>query len=88
MKGYSTFPRAPGLEPDNQMVQYHIQHSLGWSYRSAEIQSSYSTATADYAGTVVDKGGSYFSQWYLFEIERDSATGVRIGELRCRNPAR
>ena len=54
MKGYSTFPRAIGLESHNQMVWCHIQdtHWIGEeSYLSVEIQSTYSTPPADSAKT-------------------------------------
>ena len=47
MKRYSAFTTAPALlEPDHQIVLCHIQ-----SYPSAEMQSVYSTAAADWAAT-------------------------------------
>ena len=53
MKEYSTFPKAPGLEPRNQML-YTIKSRtrVEGSYPSTEMQSAYSTAPADWA---VDK---------------------------------
>ena len=55
MKGYSTFPQTPGLKPHNPMVLCHIQHTRWWwrSYSSAEMQSAYSAAPADWAGKSV-----------------------------------
>ena len=41
MNGYSTFPKAPDC-----FVSYP-EHSLGEPYPCAEMQSVYSTATAD-----------------------------------------
>ena len=52
MKEYSAFPKAPALlEPHHQIVSCHIQDTLygGGSYPSAEVQSVYSTAPADWA---------------------------------------
>ena len=52
MKGYSAFPKAPALlEPHHQIVKCHIQDTRwrGGSYPSAEVQSVYSTAPADWA---------------------------------------
>ena len=52
MKGYSAFPKTPALlEPHHQMVLVSYPgHSLGGdSYPSAEKQSVYSTAPADWA---------------------------------------
>ena len=51
MKGYSTFPKAPTLlEPHHQIFNV-ISRTLvgGGSYPSAEKQSVYSTAPADWA---------------------------------------
>ena len=42
MKGYSTFLKAPELEPHYQIILYHIQDTIGESYISADIQSVYS----------------------------------------------
>ena len=50
MKKYSTFLKAPGLQPHHEMVQCHIQDTR-WgkgSYPSAVMQSAYSTAPADW----------------------------------------
>ena len=51
MKGYSAFPKAPALlEPHHQIVYCHIQDTRrGGSYPSAEEESVYSTAPADWA---------------------------------------
>ena len=52
IKGYSTFPKAPALlEPHHQIIYCHIQDTRwgGGSYPSAEKQSVYSTAPADWA---------------------------------------
>ena len=52
MKGYTAFLKTPALlEPHNQIVWCHIQDtSWMWgSYPSAEKQSVYSTAPADWA---------------------------------------
>ena len=51
MKGYSTFPKVAALmKPYHQIVLCHIQDTyLGESYPSAEKQSVYSTAPADWA---------------------------------------
>ena len=52
MKGYSAFPKVPALlEPHQQIVYCHIQDTR-WrvgSYPSAEKQSVYSIAPADWA---------------------------------------
>ena len=50
MKRYSAFPKAPALpESHHQIVYRHIQDtSWGGSYPSAEKQSVYSTAPADW----------------------------------------
>ena len=51
IKGYSSFTKAPALlEPHHQIVWCHIQDThWGRSYPSAEKQSVYSTAPADWA---------------------------------------
>ena len=52
MKGYSTLPKAPGLEPCHQMQFNVISKTLigkGGSYPTAEVQSVYSTALAVWA---------------------------------------
>ena len=51
MNEHSTLPKAPGLEPPHQMVEYHIHNSLErWgSYPSVEMQLVYLTAPADRA---------------------------------------
>ena len=51
MKGYSAFPKAPALlQPHHLMFSVISRHSLGGgSYPSAEVQSVYSTAAADWA---------------------------------------
>ena len=51
IKGYSVFPKAPALlEPHHQIVKYHIMTLVGvGDYPSAEKQSVYSTASADWA---------------------------------------
>ena len=56
MKKYSTFPKAPVLlEPHHQIVKCHIQDPLWWSFPSAEKQSVYSTAPANWEmGVEVD----------------------------------
>ena len=50
MNGYSAFPKAPSLpEPYHQIVFVIPGHSLEWGlYLSAEKQSMYSTAPADW----------------------------------------
>ena len=47
MKGYSAFPKAQ-TSPSDCFVSY-LGHSLGGSYPSAEKQSVYSTAPANWA---------------------------------------
>ena len=57
MKEYSAFPKAPALlEPHHQIVLGHIQDTCWrWgSYPSAEKQSVYSTAPADWAIIHID----------------------------------
>ena len=57
-KGYLTFPIAPALkEPHHQIIQCYIQDArFEWvSYPSAEKQSVYSTASADWAKTYLKK---------------------------------
>ena len=50
MKGYTTFLKAPRLEPRHQIVCVISGHSLGESsYRSEEMQPVYSRAPADSA---------------------------------------
>ena len=51
----SVFPKAPPLMgPHHQILLCHIQETYcGWSYPSAELQSVYSTAPADWASTHV-----------------------------------
>ena len=51
MKGYSALPKPPALlEPHHQTVECHIQGTRsGVSYPSAEVESVYSTAPADWA---------------------------------------
>ena len=50
MKEYSAFLKDPvSLEPHHQIVLCHTGHSLGGSYPSAEVQSVYSAAPADWA---------------------------------------
>ena len=51
MKGYSVFPKASAsMEPHQQIVQCHIHDSHGGvSYLSAETQSVYFIAPADWA---------------------------------------
>ena len=51
IKGCSAFPKAPALlEPQHQIIVSYPGHSLGrGSYPSAEVQSVYSTAPADWA---------------------------------------
>ena len=49
-KGCSAFPKIPALlETHHQIVQCHIQDACwgGESYRSAELQSVYSTSLAN-----------------------------------------
>ena len=55
IKGYSTFPKAPditGTSPSDCLVP-NLGHSLGVSYPSAEVQSVYSTATANWVSVCV-----------------------------------
>ena len=50
-KGYSTFPKAPGLET-YQQIQFSVITKIlrgGRSYPTAEVQSASSTAPADRA---------------------------------------
>ena len=58
IKEYSTFPKVPALlkfSPSDCLVSYP-EHSLGDSYPSAEMQSVYSAAPADWAnGIMVNK---------------------------------
>ena len=51
IKGCSAFPKAPALqEPNHKIVQCYIQDTrCGESYLTAEMQSVYSTAPADWA---------------------------------------
>ena len=51
MKRCSIFPKAPALlEPHHQTVKCHIKNTCwGGGYPSAEVQSLYSTAPADWA---------------------------------------
>ena len=51
MRGCSAFPKAPAsLVPHHQIVYCHKQDThWGGSYPSAEVQSVYSTAPADWA---------------------------------------
>ena len=53
MKGYSALPKAPALlELHHQIIVCHIQDTRwGVSYPSAEVQSVYSTASADWANS-------------------------------------
>ena len=69
MMGYSAFPKAPALlKPHPQIVLCHIQDTrfLGGqgSYPSAEVQTVYSTAPADYATYV----------WTLMGMSQSSKT--------------
>ena len=53
MKGYWTFPQSSiitGTSPSDCLASYP-EHSLRGSYLSAEVQSVYSTAPADWAQT-------------------------------------
>ena len=53
MTGYSAFPKTPALlEPHHEIVSCDIQDT-SWrgSYPSAEMQSVYSRAPADWAST-------------------------------------
>ena len=52
MKGYSTFPRAPGMKPHHHIDKCHIQdtHWGGVLPTSAEMQSVYSTTPANCTG--------------------------------------
>ena len=56
MIGCSAFPNAlPLLEPHYQIVLCHIQDTWGrGSYPSAEMQSVYSTAPADWAKFIME----------------------------------
>ena len=54
MKGYSTFPKAPGLEPHHQMDHNHIQASN----LSSKKQSAHSTTPADWAENI--KKANYY----------------------------
>ena len=50
MKEYSAFPKAPAsLEPQHQIVYCHIRTLVGGSFSSAEVQSVYFTAPANWA---------------------------------------
>ena len=50
IKGDSAFPKAPvSLELHHQIVSCHLKDTCWWgSYPSAEVQSVYSTAPADW----------------------------------------
>ena len=63
MKGYSAFLKAPAsLEPHHQIVLCHIVGWMGFGlYLSAEKQSVYSTAPADWA-TFLKKNGVVLSK--------------------------
>ena len=57
IKEYSTFPKAPALlEPHYKIVYCHIQDICWRGYPSAEKQSVYSTALADWEILVVREG--------------------------------
>ena len=60
MKRYSAFPKAPALLEPHQLIVYisYPGHMLGESYPSAEIQSVYSAAQADWTKEIM---GQYFS---------------------------
>ena len=51
MLGYSTFPKAPELEPQRQIEFSVLSRTLffvgGGSYNTTDIQSSYCTAPVD-----------------------------------------
>ena len=60
MNGCTTFPKAPILlEPHNQIFSVISRTFVGrWSYSSAEVQSMYSTAPANWAK----------NEWCLIEL--------------------
>ena len=51
MKGYSSFPKGPELEPHHQILEGY--------YSSAEMQSLYSTGTANCAISLIETGDNY-----------------------------
>ena len=56
MKEYSAFPKAPAvLEHHHQIIVSYPGHSMGFFYSSAEMQSVYSIAPADWAKVSVCK---------------------------------
>ena len=71
MKEYSAFPKVPALlEPHPQIVQNHIPgYSFGESYPSAEKQSVYSTAPADWAnGDMSSNPGRGCLYTYILQV--------------------
>ena len=65
MKGYPTFPTAPGLEPHDQRVYFHIK---GTRY---EMQSVYSITLADQTKSYM---GSIQGCQFLFWTNHGSST--------------
>ena len=66
LKEYSTFSKGPvSLEPHHQIVLCHVQDircGVG-SYTSAEVQSVYSTAPADWARKLYSNQLYYARGW-------------------------
>ena len=54
-KEYSTFPKAPALLAPHHGFMPYPGHLLGGGYLSAEMQSVYSTASADRAAVYVEE---------------------------------
>ena len=92
MKGYSAFPKAPALlEPYHQIIYCHIRTLVvgGVSYPSAEKQSVYSTAPADWArlffSFLAEDGKEGSSYWPKdIRLFRCSSSEVALGCLLLR----
>ena len=72
MKGYSTFSKAPGLEPHHQM--YLTRRGWGY-YHSAEMQSAYSTHAHSYTHTPTDTYIYIYIYIYMHLIRRTRHAG-------------
>ena len=53
MKGFSTFPKSPGLELNHQIIRSYMQ-DIRWGdlTSSLEMQSKYTTAPVDWADEI------------------------------------
>ena len=83
MKEYSAFPKAQALlEPHHQIVQYHIEDARwqGGSYPSAEMQTVYSAAPANWACGNKDKTVNHISEsCKLTQKELKAIFGTHFG---------